>query len=109
MTVIPFSYSPDTIARCFKRVASFNAAGTPCHVIYDARTRRIALMEARTSNIEGFMRHKVIATVQVERVRDQNDRYHVTSFWTHPAQPKNLKAAFRAALSDIEEFKLVWI
>jgi len=108
MTVMPFSYSPDTIERCFKRIASLESAGAPCHIIYDEKTRRIALMEARTSNIEGYLRHKVIGTVQVERASRKATRLQVTSFWTDPAQPASLKAAFRTALQDVQDFELVW-
>jgi len=108
MTVMPFSYSPDTIERCFKRIASLESAGMPYHVIYDEKTRRIALMEARAFNVEGYMRHKVTGMVQVERASRQATCLHVTSFWTDPMQPASLEAAFRTALQDVQEFELVW-
>lgn len=80
MAVIPMSYSPGTIARRFSILDGVTIQGVLYQVIWDSKTPFAAVIEAAPSVIDGDMRHKVVATLELQR-RPQLEGVLVRKFW----------------------------
>lgn len=80
MAVIPMSYSPGTVARRFSILDGVTIQGVLYQVIWDSKTPFAAVIEAAPSIIDGDMRHKVVATLELQR-RPQLEGVLVRKFW----------------------------
>ncbi len=80
MAVIPMSYSPGTVARRFSILDGVTIQGVLYQVIWDSKTPFAAVIEAAPSVIDGDMRHKVVATLELQR-RPQLEGVLVRKFW----------------------------
>lgn len=80
MVVIPMSYSPGTVARRFSILDGVTIQGVLYQVIWDSKTPFAAVIEAAPSVIDGDMRHKVVATLELQR-RPQLEGVLVRKFW----------------------------
>ncbi|OKV22134.1 hypothetical protein [Escherichia coli] len=80
MAVIPMSYSPGTVARRFSILDGVTIQGVLYLVIWDSKTPFAAVIEAAPSIIDGDMRHKVVATLELQR-RPQLEGVLVRKFW----------------------------
>ncbi|EIO7225432.1 hypothetical protein ACVB8S_003377 [Escherichia coli] len=80
MAVIPMSYSPGTVARRFSILDGVTIQGVLYQVIWDSKTPLAAVIEAAPSVIDGDMRHKVVATLELQR-RPQLEGVLVRKFW----------------------------
>ena len=80
MAVIPMSYSPGTVARRFSILDGVTIQGGLYQVIWDSKTPFAAVIEAAPSVIDGDMRHKVVATLELQR-RPQLEGVLVRKFW----------------------------
>ena len=68
MTVLPMSYSPSAIERCFVIVDKFDVAGIRAAVIYDAATPRAAIIDLDiTADNRGAARHRVLALLNLAK------------------------------------------
>ncbi len=68
---IDFSYSPETIERRFEIIGCKTISEEHYWILYDANTWLCALAECRPSLCagEGGLRHKVLATLEVNTLR----------------------------------------
>lgn len=80
MAVIPMSYSPGTVARRFSILDGVTIQGVLYQVIWDSKTPFAAVIEAAPSVIDDDMRHKVVATLELQR-RPQLEGVLVRKFW----------------------------
>ncbi|EJZ2267101.1 hypothetical protein ODQ07_003784 [Escherichia albertii] len=80
MAVIPMSYSPGTVARRFSILDGVIIQGVLYQIIWDSKTPFAAVIEAAPSVIDGDMRHKVVATLELQR-RPQLEGVLVRKFW----------------------------
>ncbi|EHO7055027.1 hypothetical protein KJI57_005148 [Escherichia coli] len=80
MAVIPMSYSPGTVARRFSILDGVTIQGVLYQVIWDSKTPFAAVIDAAPSVIDGDMRHKVVATLELQR-RPQLEGVLVRKFW----------------------------
>ena len=80
MAVIPMSYSPGTVARRFSILDGVTIQGVLYQVIWDSKTPFAAVIEAAPSVIDGDMRHKAVATLELQR-RPQLEGVLVRKFW----------------------------
>ena len=80
MAVIPMSYSPGTVARRFSILDGVTIQGVLYQVIWDSKTPFAAVIEAAPSVIDGDMRHKVVATLELQR-GPQLEGVLVRKFW----------------------------
>lgn len=80
MAVIPMSYSPGAVARRFSILDGVTIQGVLYQVIWDSKTPFAAVIEAAPSIIDGDMRHKVVATLELQR-RPQLEGVLVRKFW----------------------------
>ncbi|WP_338512961.1 hypothetical protein [Erwinia aphidicola] len=86
MIVYPVSYSPSAVARAFKIVHSFEIAGVAMAVIYDAATPRAAIIKTKPEEIDGVMRNRAIAILELERKKTIGDIVlSVERFWQDDA------------------------
>lgn len=67
MIVMPATYSPMTIARVFEVVEEFTLSGRVLQIIYDCQTPRAAIIEADVELFEGVPRHRIIASLDLQR------------------------------------------
>lgn len=67
MIVMPTTYSPMTVARSFQVVEEFAIAGRVLRIIYDQATPRAAIINADVENVDGVLRHRVIAALDLQR------------------------------------------
>ncbi|EMB0580555.1 hypothetical protein U7Q76_004824 [Escherichia coli] len=74
------SYSPGTVARRFSILDGVTIQGVLYQVIWDSKTPFAAVIEAAPSVIDGDMRHKVVATLELQR-RPQLEGVLVRKFW----------------------------
>ncbi|ROP62938.1 hypothetical protein EDF81_1450 [Enterobacter sp. BIGb0383] len=83
MTVLPMSYSPSAIDRCFVIVDEFDVAGIRAAVIYDAATPRAAIIDLDiTADIRGAARHRVLAMLNLAKKKPPgNNAIAVKRFW----------------------------
>ena len=83
MTVLPMSYSPSAIKRCFVVVDEFDVAGIRAAVIYDAATPRAAIIDLDiTADNRGAARHRVLAMLNLAKTPTQGDHtIAVKRFW----------------------------
>ena len=70
MAVIPMSYSPATVARRFSILDGVTIQGVLYQIIWDPKTPFAAVIEAAPSVIDGDVRHKVVATLELQRRPD---------------------------------------
>ncbi|CAM7127830.1 N-acetyltransferase [Escherichia coli] len=80
MAVIPMSYSPATVARRFSILDGVTIQGVLYQIIWDPKTPFAAVIEAAPSVIDGDIRHKVVATLELQR-RSQLEGVFVRKFW----------------------------
>ncbi|EFC7754703.1 hypothetical protein [Escherichia coli] len=80
MAMIPMSYSPGTVARRFSILDGVTIQGVLYQVIWDSKTPFAAVIEAAPSVIDGDMRHRVVATLELQR-RPQLEGVLVRKFW----------------------------
>jgi hypothetical protein len=80
MIVIPMSYSPATVARRFAVLEEVRIRNLVYQVIFDSDTPFAAVIEAVPVTINGALRHKVVATLELRR-RPQLEGVLVESFW----------------------------
>lgn len=83
MTVLPMTYSPSAIERCFVIVDEFDVAGIRAAVIYDAATPRAAIIDLDlTVDTRGAARHPVLAMLNLAKKTAQGDNAIVVKrFW----------------------------
>lgn len=67
MAVIPMSYSPATVARRFSILDGVTIQGVLYQIIWDPKTPFAAVIEAAPSVIDGDIRYKVVATLELQR------------------------------------------
>lgn len=67
MAVMPMTYSPGAIARRFSVLEEVTLRNVVYQVIYDSVTPFVAVIEATPSLIDGALRHKVVATLELKR------------------------------------------
>src|SRR5699024_12622905 len=67
MAVIPMSYSPATVARRFSILDGVTIQGVLYQIIWEPKTPFAAVIEAAPSVIDGDVRHKVVATLELQR------------------------------------------
>lgn len=80
MAVIPMSYSPATVARRFSILDGVTIQGVLYQIIWDPKTPFAAVIEAAPSVIDGDVRHKVVATLELQR-RPRLEGVFVQKFW----------------------------
>ncbi|ELN5623777.1 TPA: hypothetical protein ACWXL6_003466, partial [Escherichia coli] len=80
MAVIPMSYSPATVARRFSILDGVTIQGVLYQIIWDSKTPFAAVIEAAPSVIDGDIRHKVVATLELQH-RSQLEGVFVRKFW----------------------------
>ncbi len=80
MAVIPMSYSPATVARRFSILDGVTIQGVLYQIIWDPKTPFAAVIEAAPSVIDGDIRYKVVATLELQR-RSQLEGGGVRKFW----------------------------
>ena len=83
MTVLPMSYSPSAVERCFVIVEKFDLAGIRAAVIYDAVTPRAAIIDLDlTADNRGAARHRVLALLNLaKRTAPGDNAIAVKRFW----------------------------
>ncbi|EIB96675.1 MULTISPECIES: hypothetical protein [Pantoea] len=81
---MPLSYSAKTVQGLYEVLHTFNLNGARCHVIYDGKATRAAVIEAKSSVKGGEMRHQVLAVLEMERVARINTTLRIKSFWADP-------------------------
>ena len=80
MAVMPMSYSPSTVQRRFEVIDEFTLGSATFLTIYDSKIPFAAVIDAGPSDINGDMRHRVVATLELVR-RDRFDGLSVKEFW----------------------------
>lgn len=83
MAIMPMSYSPNTLQRRFEVIDEFELGSSTYWIIYDRKTPFAAVIDAGPSLIEGDMRHRVIATLELARI-EQFEGLSVKAFWQDP-------------------------
>lgn len=67
MIVMPSTYSPATIARMFEMVEEFELGSRVVQIVYDCQTPRAAIIKADIELFNGVPRHRIIATLDLQR------------------------------------------
>lgn len=80
MAVMPVTYSPSAVARRFEILKEVEIGGTACQIIWDAKLPFAAIINAVPEMIKDEMRHRVIATLELQR-RPQLEGVLVKDFW----------------------------
>ncbi|WP_241522192.1 hypothetical protein [Chimaeribacter californicus] len=81
MIVIPHSYSPETIARRFEIIDELLIHGASWPIIYDKAIPFAAVIEADVTEINGQLRHRVVATLEMARHDRDSHIFSVRDFW----------------------------
>lgn len=87
MAVMPMSYSPSTVTRCFAIVEEFEVAGKAAAVIFDAASPRASIIELDlTADDRGQPRHRVLAMLDLAKKTALGDNViAVERFWQDEA------------------------
>jgi len=80
MPVIPMTFSPGTVARRFEVLEEVTLRDTLYQVLFDSKTPFVAVIEATPSLVGEELRHKVVATLELQR-RPQLEGVLVKKFW----------------------------
>lgn len=80
MAIRPMTYSPSAVARRFEVLEEVSIADTNYQVIFDAETPFAAVIEAAPSIVNDVPRHKVVATLELQR-RARLEGVLVKNFW----------------------------
>ena len=80
MAIMPMSYSPSTVQRRFEIIDEFRLGSATFLIIYDSKIPFAAVIDAGPSDINGDMRHRVIATLELAR-REHFEGLSVKEFW----------------------------
>ncbi len=80
MAVMPVTYSPNAVARRFEILKEVEIGGTACQIIWDVKLPFAAIINAVPEMIKDEMRHRVIATLELQR-RPQLEGVLVKDFW----------------------------
>ena len=80
MPVLPMTFSPGTVARRFAVLEEVTLRDTLYQVLFDSKIPFVAVIEASPSLVGGELRHKVVATLELQR-RPQLEGVLVKKFW----------------------------
>ncbi|MFW7208638.1 MULTISPECIES: hypothetical protein [unclassified Enterobacter] len=80
MPVMPMTFSPSAVARRFEVLKEVTIQDTLYQVLFDRKTPFAAVIEATPSIVNDELRHKVVATLELQR-RPQLEGVLVKKFW----------------------------
>jgi hypothetical protein len=80
MAIMPMAFSPGTVARRFEVLKEVTIQDTLYLVLFDRKTPYAAVIEATPSLVDEKLRHKVVATLELQR-RPQLEGVLVKKFW----------------------------
>lgn len=81
MAIMPMAFSPSTVRRRFEVVDEFTLGSGTFLTIYDSKTPFAAVIDASPSDIDGDVRHRVVATLELCRPERFDGILSVKEFW----------------------------
>ena len=79
--ILPQSYSQATIARRFEVLRELRVDGAVCQIVYDDDVPLAAVVRKEPADINGQLRHEIIATLEMVRRSEFDDLITVGKFW----------------------------
>lgn len=106
MPVMPASYSPAAVERCFKIIDEFEIAGIRAAVIFDESTPRASIINLDVETDErGALRHRALAMLELQKKKNIGDNViAVERFWQDEQCIAQIEGV--CVLPDVRDLKL---
>jgi hypothetical protein len=107
MAILPMDYSPATVARKFSVLEEVSLRDTLYQIVLDESIPFVAVIEATPTFERDAMRHKVVATLELQR-RPQLEGVLVRKFWENSDVAQVEGVVVDGALRDIGLATLIY-